>query len=244
VKELLSGEGGDVVESDADEQVLVQIGLQTEAKISAIQIRSVPGREEEAPGVVKLYVNLTSVDFSDIEAAKAAQTFELSAADYTDGVATLELFAVKFVKTTSLTVFIERALDESSDVTAFASLDVMAPGSDAPVLDVPFVATEADFDKVLRDAGSTPVIVDFTASWCGPCKRIKPLFTALANTYKDTVRAVKVDVDVNKPVTRRYGVSSYPTFLVFRGGEQVDKVGGADPEKVTALFAQYGGGQR
>ena len=90
-----------------------------------------------------------------------------------------------------------------------------------------YIADEAALDSLLT---SQPLVVmDCTASWCGPCKLVAPLMDQLADEYSDQVTVVKLDVDNNKPVAKRFGIKSIPAVLFFKQGEQVDTVIGAKP---------------
>ena len=89
--------------------------------------------------------------------------------------------------------------------------------------------TDATFaDEVL--ASELPVLVDFWAEWCPPCHRIAPVLDQLAAEYEGRARIVKVDVDANPEVTRRYGIQAMPTLSVFRDGDVVSQVVGAHPK--------------
>jgi thioredoxin 1 len=74
-----------------------------------------------------------------------------------------------------------------------------------------------------------PVIVDFWAEWCGPCKMMAPHFEALASEYAGRVAFAKVDVDSNPMVAAQYGIRGIPTLLLFMGGKEVDRIVGAVP---------------
>ena len=77
-----------------------------------------------------------------------------------------------------------------------------------------------------------PVMVDFSATWCGPCKRVAPIIEKIGEDYAGKVVVVKCDVEECEEVARRYSVLNVPTVLYFKGGQVVDKNVGAAPEKV------------
>ena len=86
--------------------------------------------------------------------------------------------------------------------------------------------TEATFDEVVNGA-SAPVVVDFWAEWCGPCKMIAPILDEIANEQGDSVKITKLNVDENPSIAQRFGVMSIPTLLVFRNGEVDKRIVGA-----------------
>ena len=82
--------------------------------------------------------------------------------------------------------------------------------------------TDSNFEsEVLKS--STPVLVDFWAEWCGPCRMLGPTIEKLANDYNGKVKVGKVDTDANRDVAIKYGISSIPTVIVFNGGQVVNK---------------------
>ncbi|HVZ47999.1 MAG TPA: thioredoxin [Gemmatimonadaceae bacterium] len=99
--------------------------------------------------------------------------------------------------------------------------------------------TDADFEaQVEKQAGLT--VVDFWATWCGPCRMIAPILDQLAAEYDGKVRVAKLDVDSNQKTTMRFNVRSIPAMLFFKDGKLVDQVIGAVPKAaLAAKFAQH-----
>ena len=101
----------------------------------------------------------------------------------------------------------------------------------------PLVLTDASFDKVVAGS-SLPVVVDFWAPWCGPCRMMAPQFEAAAAQLKGRALFVKVNSDENPQLSARYGIRSIPTLLKLQGGREVDRVAGAMPAAQVAAWAQ------
>ncbi|MDO5651686.1 MAG: thioredoxin [Moraxella sp.] len=95
-------------------------------------------------------------------------------------------------------------------------------------------ATEADFDTVIQSA--EPVLVDFWAAWCGPCKAIAPTLEELSDEYAGRAKIVKVNVDDSPNIAARFGIRSIPTLFVFKNGQKVDATVGAQPKSELAAL--------
>ena len=95
---------------------------------------------------------------------------------------------------------------------------------------------DQNFDSDVLKA-ETPVLVDFWAIWCGPCKAIAPIVEEIANDFSGKVKVGKMDVDRNNQVAMRYGIRSIPTLLVFNNGEVVDQViGNVGKESIESML--------
>ena len=88
---------------------------------------------------------------------------------------------------------------------------------------------DSDFQKQVLDS-QQPVLVDFWATWCAPCRAIAPSVEALSGQYKGQVTFAKMDIDANQDTPQKYGIRSIPTLLLFKGGKVVDQIVGAVPK--------------
>lgn len=95
-------------------------------------------------------------------------------------------------------------------------------------LDRPLAAGDADFQRTVGDA-QVPVLVDFYADWCGPCKMMAPVLDQLAREHAGEVLVLKVDTDRNPQISMQYGIRSIPTLIAFRGGREAARELGAVP---------------
>jgi thioredoxin 1 len=95
----------------------------------------------------------------------------------------------------------------------------------------PLTVTDADFERVVLGAG-VPVLVDFWASWCGPCRMQEPVLEDMAREFAGRALVAKVNVDANPVTAQSYGVMSIPTLILFRNGQAVDRITGAQPAHV------------
>jgi thioredoxin 1 len=93
--------------------------------------------------------------------------------------------------------------------------------------------TDSNFDELVMKSDK-PVLVDFWAEWCGPCRMVGPIVEELANEYEGKALVGKVDVDSNSGISARFGIRNIPTLLIFKNGQVVDKQVGAVPKSVLA----------
>ena len=99
--------------------------------------------------------------------------------------------------------------------------------------------TDQNFDELLKN--NTAVLIDFHATWCGPCRMLGPIVEELSNTYEGRLLVGKADVEEAAEVAERFGIRSVPTLLFFKNGEKVDQLIGAVPraklvEKIEAIL--------
>lgn len=94
----------------------------------------------------------------------------------------------------------------------------------------PVTLTDENFAKEVLES-NIPVLVDFWAVWCGPCRMVAPVVEALATEYQGRAKVAKLDVDSAQKTATEYGIRSIPTLLIFKGGKVADQVIGAVPKK-------------
>jgi thioredoxin 1 len=97
----------------------------------------------------------------------------------------------------------------------------------------PTETTDATFQADVLD-NDTPVLVDFWAPWCGPCRMVAPIVEELSDDYDGKVKFVKLNTDDNPQIAGKYGIRSIPTLLVFKGGEPVSQIVGFRPKSDLA----------
>lgn len=101
------------------------------------------------------------------------------------------------------------------------------------------VEDSEDFSKKLDEAGDKLVVVDFYATWCGPCKMIEPFLKQQSEIFKDEVVFLKVDVDENEEIASQYEISCMPTFLFIKKREKVDEISGANKEMIQQMLETH-----
>ncbi len=102
---------------------------------------------------------------------------------------------------------------------------------------IPGVATDDNFEKeVLQN--DKPVLIDFWAPWCGPCKAIGPIVEEVATEYADSVKVMKMNVDDNAKIAAKYGIRGIPTILLFKEGKLADTLVGLVPKEKLVEFVK------
>jgi thioredoxin 1 len=122
----------------------------------------------------------------------------------------------------------------SDDTKSSSSSTTSTSGANQTLLEI----SEKNFDEIV--AGDKPVLVDFWATWCGPCQFMLPIFDKLAKKYSDRVSFGRINVDDNQGVAMRFDVYAIPTFIVFMNGKAIDRAVGAVGEKgLEGLLQKY-----
>jgi thioredoxin 1 len=109
---------------------------------------------------------------------------------------------------------------------------------ETPMADIPKLSESAFETEVLKS--TLPVMVDFTASWCGPCKMLEPVVKQLSEEWNGRVKVVKLDVDDNSNIAMQYGVMGVPTLILFVKGNPVQRLSGYQPkDRIISKFSSY-----
>lgn len=97
--------------------------------------------------------------------------------------------------------------------------------------------TDGNFDAEVKES-KLPVLVDFYADWCGPCKAMAPVVEALAEEYRGKAKVGKINTDDNQDIAMEYGIMSIPTFLVFKGGKVIKKMIGMQDKRTLVAAVE------
>ncbi|TVQ24142.1 MAG: thioredoxin [Leptolyngbya sp. DLM2.Bin15] len=101
-----------------------------------------------------------------------------------------------------------------------------------------YINNEIDFDTLLKE--KTLLVVDCTATWCGPCKVVAPLMDRMAEEFVDQAQVFKLDLDTNSSVAKRFGIRSIPAVMIFKNGELMETIVGVKPyEEFSGAVEKY-----
>ncbi|XP_073520922.1 thioredoxin-like [Phyllobates terribilis] len=103
---------------------------------------------------------------------------------------------------------------------------------------VSYVECLEEFNAIIISAEKKLIVVDFTATWCGPCQKIAPFYESLASKYP-AILLYKVDVDLAADIAAECGIRAMPTFQFYKDGKKVDELCGADPDKLESLIKKW-----
>ena len=117
------------------------------------------------------------------------------------------------------------------DLSTATNRPACAACSKPMLLDRPVKVAQEDFECTVLEA-KVPVLVDFYADWCAPCKMVAPLMDEVAQQQMGKMLVVKIDTDASQDIAMRYEIRSIPTIIVFDGGEEVERSLGFEPERV------------
>ena len=95
--------------------------------------------------------------------------------------------------------------------------------------------TDANFEELVAKSDK-PVLLDFWAEWCGPCRMVGPVVEQIAETHSDKIKVVKLNVDENQDIAMKYGIQSIPSLMVFNKGKEVNRTVGAAPKDTYLKF--------
>jgi thioredoxin 1 len=99
------------------------------------------------------------------------------------------------------------------------------------------IESTAHYTEVVTQAAGLPIVIDFFATWCGPCVMIKPIFETISHEYEGKAVFIKIDVDKCEELSAQFGIQAMPTFIVVKGGAPAATMKGANPEGLKKFVA-------